>query len=200
LENTERTLTLRFSLTRLQRVLNPIDSFGQTVISVSGLGLLIVAAGIAIFMNTWSTAIHEGLWPATWKCLVTTMVVAIGIAVVWFCIVGKQVIAAYYMLFSDSYINTVALGDQGSLYFGVDELEVGMKADDRILNGVLGTYIITSGAYRIVIPKTAIDFHGWSLAAALKPMLFPNGSIDEGCNAEEQFRLPTSDSQRKPEG
>ena len=158
MENVEKSVTLRFSLTRLQRVVNPITGLALALTGVAGFVVILVAGGMGLFAFTVTTASQEGVWAATWKPLFTAAAATAVCFVMWRLLFWRPIRNTYSTLFSDYYVNTVVIGDRGRVLFGVDGVQREMAVGKAISKGLFGTYVISCGPCSVVVPDGSIEF------------------------------------------
>ncbi len=145
----DATVHLSYSLTRLQRVPNPLD---RLPFVVGGTFYLLVVL-IIPFTVPWPSA-------SVWEILgvLATFFAAAAFGLLVFL---RPMRSFFLHLFSNCYINTLTIGND-VLFFGVDEENVALPTLKNLTAtmGVCGTMMIRNAwrGYTIVLPREAIPF------------------------------------------
>lgn len=143
------TVHLSYSLTRLQRVLNPLER------------LPFVILGVPFFL-----AMPFGLLSVPWSCasvwqILGALALIFGAAVAGIFIFLRPMVSWFLCLFSSRYINTVTIGDNFlSCGFNHEDCVLPSLTSLTVTKGVCGTIMIRDlwRGYTIVLPQEAMAF------------------------------------------
>jgi hypothetical protein len=137
-ENKSEPVKLSYSLTRPQRVLNPLE---RLIFALSGTFVL--------GFGTWGAISAPGI-----QRLVIAFVTALPLVVL-----RKPMVSFYRCLFAGKYINTVEVGSDG-VVFGADGLQAKVSRGTlKVAKGLCGTFVVRSPyGYSLVIPMDVISF------------------------------------------
>ncbi len=139
-QNSASLLRISFSLTRLQRIFNPVEG---VVYSLAGIGILLGGVfGIVIDPTAWQP----------WVITVVSSAFA-------FLLFGKPLLSLYQRITSGKYINTMEI-ENDSVRIGIDKLQLEFPRQIlKVRKGFLGTIVIRHPyGYSIVLPKKVVGF------------------------------------------
>jgi hypothetical protein len=131
---------LSYSLTRVQRALNPWERLYYTF---AGFFVLLLLSSLAVIILP--------LFVAIW--------IVLGIWASVLLVFGRTMLSFFVSLFSSTYINTVVIGD-GYVSFGINgtDFTIPNLSGLRVRKGACGTMLIEHlrHGYAIVLPREAI--------------------------------------------
>lgn len=137
-ENSDQPTRLSFSLTRLQRMLNPLE---RLIFAV--LGTFVVAFG------AWAVVSASGM----------QRLLIIAVVVLPLLVFRKPMVSFYRGLADQKYINTVEI-EKDAVAFGVNEPQAKVSRQPlKVSKGLCGTFVIRHPyGYSLVIPNNVISF------------------------------------------
>lgn len=133
LENKGEPTKLSYSLTPLQRVINPPERL-----------LFAVGGTFGLAMAAWGILMAPG----------AQKLVIGGAAAIFLLVFRRPLVSFYRCLFADKYINTVEIGND-AVAFGVNGLQAKRSRRPlKVARGLCGTFVVRSPyGYSLVIPK-----------------------------------------------
>ncbi|MEI8195669.1 MAG: hypothetical protein WCI73_07150 [Phycisphaerae bacterium] len=141
----KNTTKLTFSLSRMQRILNPLDKLMYTIFGLAiYLILLYAIINIILFVPI------EGKWSG--------LLFAIVGYFMWRYVFGVSIKSVAMSIFSNKYINIIDI-DDCAIYFGIDQADWAVQHNRQaiITEGLIGTYIIRLDQGVLVIPRESIE-------------------------------------------
>ena len=137
--NVRKPISLTFTLTRLQRIANPLERF----ICIYPLIIALIAFIVVLFA--------PGSWPD--GIIITSIIMTIFIIPFI-----RQILSLYHSWISSEYNNVIVI-DDGSISFGYNKPIVTIGCKTLIVTkGLFGTYVINVNLTTLVIPKNVIQY------------------------------------------
>jgi len=146
--HSDAAVELSYSLTRLQRVLNPLERLPLAIFGT----LFLLGSVFGTLAISWSC---DSVWEA-----LGTLVMMLGItAVMMWLFFLVPMLSFFFHIFSSRYINTLAIGDDYLSYgFNGTDSTIPFLKNLTVTKGVCDTMMIhnTWRGYTIVLPREVI--------------------------------------------